>query len=246
QRVDQQDDRAAARLFSAEALDFNIRHFPERPALSTYLFVLGKLVDVWQNCNISHVTRVRMVLRACFSLMAWRSHTEQHPDHDVNINFISRKSYDIFLTLCNSLLQLIIAYRKYYPTYPLLPWLHSTEPCKHIFGLLRQLKKDFNYADMLYLEPKLTALMMGAFWYLSPEERANQTAAGYHHTYFHAPDLDLAALIRWPSDAQLEIASNEAFMEAEQLLAAIGIDGRQMMAQYHAPLPPRTRGMPTT
>ncbi|KAH7918146.1 hypothetical protein BV22DRAFT_1108436 [Leucogyrophana mollusca] len=225
----------------------DVEHFPKRPALSTYLFVLGEVIDAWQNRNIHHVTRVRMVLRARFFLMAWRSHTEQHPDHDVNVNFISCESYNIFLTLCDSLpMQLIIAYRKYYPTYPLLPWLHSTEPCKHIFGLLRQLEKDFNYADMLYLEPKLTALMMGAFQYLSPEEGANQTAAGYHHTYFHAPDLDLAALLKWPSDAQLEIASNEAYMEAEQLLAAVGVDGRQMMALYRAPLLPKTRGMPTT
>ncbi|KAH7929600.1 hypothetical protein BV22DRAFT_1029216 [Leucogyrophana mollusca] len=245
ERVDRQDDRAAARLFSAEALDFNIKHFPERPALSAYLFILGELVDAWQNRNISHATRAKMVLRARFFLMAWRSHTDQHPDHNVNVNFISRESYDIFLTLCDSLLQLIIAHRMYYPTYPLLPWLHSTEPCEHIFGMLRQLKKDFNYADILHLEPKLRALMMGAFQHLSPEERANQTAAGYHHTYFHAPDIDLAILMKWPSDAILEKASSDAFCEAEQILAAVGIDARQMMASYRPPSPPKTKGMPT-
>ncbi|KAH7917617.1 hypothetical protein BV22DRAFT_986798, partial [Leucogyrophana mollusca] len=179
--------------------------------------------------KIDNATRAKMALRARFFLMAWRSHTEQHPDHKTNINFISRESYDIFLRLCDSLIELIVVHRIYYPTYPLLPWLHSTEPCEHIFGLLRQLKKDFNYADILHLEPKLRVLMMGAFQHLTVQEQVNQTAAGYHHTYFHAPDLDTAALMQWPSNIDFERASNEAFKEAEQLLTAVGIEACTML-----------------
>ncbi|KAH7924394.1 hypothetical protein BV22DRAFT_1195934 [Leucogyrophana mollusca] len=53
-RVDKQDDRAAARLFAAETLDCTIKHFADRPALSVYLFILGELVDAWQNRSIPH------------------------------------------------------------------------------------------------------------------------------------------------------------------------------------------------
>ncbi|KAH7919930.1 hypothetical protein BV22DRAFT_1199252 [Leucogyrophana mollusca] len=244
--VDKQDDRAAARFLSAETLDFNMKHFSEHTALSTYLFVLGELIDAWQNRNISHVVRAKMVMRARFFLMAWQSHVAQNPDHNAQINLISRESYDIFVTLCDSLLQLVLVYRRYYPTYPLLPWMHSTEPCEHIFGLLRHLKKDFNFADMLLLERKLQALMVGAFQHLTPEEQANQTAAGYHHTYFNAPDLDTAALMTWPTDSELEKASNEAFKEVTQLLAAVGIDAQSMLESYTPPKPPNTKGMPKT
>ncbi|KAH7910134.1 hypothetical protein BJ138DRAFT_1114345 [Hygrophoropsis aurantiaca] len=244
ERVDKQDDRAAARLFSAENIEFSLRHFPTRPALSIYLFALGELVDAWQNRNITHATRAQMVMRARFFLMAWRNHVLQHSDHDIHINFISRESYDIFITLCDSLLQLVLVYRKYYPTYPLLPWLHSTEPCEHIFGLLRQLKNDFNYADVLLLERKLRVLMFGAFQHLSTEEQANQLAAGYHHTYFHAPDLNTMALMTWPTDAELRTASGHAFREAEELLSAVGIDARSMLSSYTPPEPPKTKGMP--
>ncbi|KAI0060330.1 hypothetical protein BV25DRAFT_977826 [Artomyces pyxidatus] len=246
EHVDKQDDRAAARLFSAEALDFHLLHFPQQHALSTYLFIFGDLLDAWQNRHISHLERVKMVLRARFFLMAWRSHIEQHPDHQTNIHFISRESYDIFLTICDSLVQLIVTYRKYFTTYPLLPWLHSTETCEHIFGMLRQLKKDFNYADMLYLEPKLRSLMLGAFQNLSPDEQANQAAAGYHHTYFHASDLDLRVLLQWPSDVELCDASQYALDEAEGLLASVGIDARTMLASYQPPKPPKTAGFSST
>ncbi|KII84101.1 hypothetical protein PLICRDRAFT_65980, partial [Plicaturopsis crispa FD-325 SS-3] len=229
ERGDKQDDRAAARLFSAETLACILSHFPKHTGLSVYLFALGELYDAWQNRNIGHAERAKMVLRARFFLMAWRSHIEKHPDHRTHIHFISRESYEIFLTLCDSLLQLIVVYRQYFPMYPLLPWLHSTETCEHIFGILRQLKKDFSYTDMLYLEPKLQALLLGAFANLSFEEKANQTASGYHHTYFRAPDLDTAALMEWPTDVDLAKASAAAFEEVEQLLAAVGIDAHAML-----------------
>ncbi|KAJ7173525.1 hypothetical protein C8R46DRAFT_1255776 [Mycena filopes] len=194
QKVDKQDDRAAARLFSGNTFDFQLKTYPEHIGPSLYLFVLGEMIDAWQNRHIPHRDRVKMVLRARFFLMAWRAHIESHPDHDVNTHFISRESYDIFLTICDSLLSLIVVYRKYFPTYPLLPWLHSTEVCEHLFGMLRQLKKDFNFADVLYLERKLRILMMGAFANMSAEEQANQTSAGYYHTYFKADDVDIPVL----------------------------------------------------
>lgn len=181
-----------------------------------------------------------MVLRARFVLMSWRSHIAQHPTHRHHIHFISHESFDIFITLCNSLVQLIIIHHQFYPQYPLLPWLHSTEPCEHIFRMIRQLKKDFNYADMLYLEPKLRTLMMGAFQDLSAEERASQTAAGYHHTYFHAPNLDLAALLQWPTDEEVAATSKFAFSEAESLLRSIGINAKAMIALYEPPAPSRS------
>ncbi|KAF8803503.1 hypothetical protein BYT27DRAFT_7259964 [Phlegmacium glaucopus] len=235
EKLDRQDDRAAARTFSASALNFQMKEYHDQRGLSVYLFVLGELVDAWQNRNISHVTRAKMVLRARFFLMAWRSYIVSHPDYSTNIQFISRESFDIFMTLSESLLSLILIYRKYYPRYPFLPWLHSTEPCEHVFGVMRQIKKDFTFADMLNAQPKLQAFLLGAFGDLSAEEQANQTAAGYHHTYFKADDLDLKELLRYPSDDDLANASDAAFREAEQLLLSLGINAKQMLGCYIAP-----------
>jgi len=235
--ADKQDDRAAARLFSAKMLEFQLENHSADRGLSVYLFVLGELIDGWQSRNIPHLERARMIMRAKFFLMAWRSHIVAHPDYKVNVQFISRESYEIFLNLCDSLLALILAYRTWYPTYPLLPWLHSTEPCEHLFGLLRQLKRDFNYSDMLYLEPKLRVLMLGEFGNLTTEQKANETASGYHHTYFKADDLDLEALFQYPTDQDLSDASKIAFEEAGQLLASVGINAPAMLKAYKPPTP---------
>lgn len=233
--VDKQHDGAAARLFSAEALDFHLTNYSEQRGLATYLFVIGELVDAWQSRNIPHIERVRMVLRARYFLMAWRTHIARHPDHDVNTQFISRSSYDIFLTLSDSLISLIITYRKFYSTYPLLPWLHSSEPCEHLFGLIRQIKPDFSYTDFLYLQPKLRALLLGAFGDLSAEQQANETASGYHHTYFKADDLDLRSLMDYPDDEQLHSILKYAVEDVIALLAPLGIDGKSMLSTYIPP-----------
>jgi hypothetical protein len=163
EKVDRQDDRAASRTFLALIIEFLRQFFPECQGLSTYLSVIRELVDAWQNRSISHIERARMVMRARFFLTIWHSHVEADPDHDLETHSVSRDSYDIFTTFCNSLLGLIISHRCFYSNYPLLPWLHSTEVCEHLFGTLRKLKANFSLADFLLFIPKVRILLSGEF-----------------------------------------------------------------------------------
>ncbi|EIW63281.1 uncharacterized protein TRAVEDRAFT_161459 [Trametes versicolor FP-101664 SS1] len=235
EKVDKQDDRAAARLFSAESLDVVLRYHSEFRALAVYLYALGELVDAWENRQISHVERARMVMSTRFFLMAWRTHIVLHPAYSTNVQFISRESFDIFIMLCDSLLSLIVVYRQYFPYHPLMPWLHSTTPCEHIFGIIRTLKKDFNFADLLYLESKLRTLLLGAFDRLTPLDRANERAAGYYHSYFDSTSVDADNLRQWPSEIELQEASRAAFLDAEQLLESVQLNARKLLQQYKPP-----------
>ncbi|KAJ3513597.1 hypothetical protein NMY22_g14994 [Coprinellus aureogranulatus] len=233
--LDRQDDRAAARVFSAKMLEFNLANNPSQRALSVYLFILGELVDAWQNRKISHCARAKMVMRARFFLMTWRSHIDAHPEHSVHTNFISRESFGIFITLCDSLLALMVVHRGYHAHCSFCPWLHSTEPCEHVFGVIRKIKPDFTYADMLAAERKIAVLIAGAFRNLTPEQKANATAAGYHHTYFDAHGIDLIELARMPTDQEFARASDAAFQEVVYLMAYLGIATKTVLPMYVAP-----------
>ena len=138
ERVDKQDDRAAAHLLSSETLDFILTHHPGRAGLLCYLFVLGELIDAWQHRTLTPLERAQMVLRARFFLMCWQSHIMQHPDHEVSVNFISRESFDIFIILCDSLLKLIVTFHPYSFSFNFLSW---TNHC---------LTLPFGCVDMLY------------------------------------------------------------------------------------------------
>ncbi|KZV91812.1 hypothetical protein EXIGLDRAFT_587174, partial [Exidia glandulosa HHB12029] len=229
EKVDRQDDRAAARLFSAEALQHHCTRFPERSGVALYLFFLGGLFDAWQSRKLSHSERILLALRCRFFLHAWRAHIDAHPDHSRHRNFISRESMDIFTTLCDSLVALVISYREFYPDRPFLPWLHSTEPVEHVFGVLRQLKLDFNFADFLFFVPKLCLFLLGRFGIISEEQRANLTAAGYWHTYTFTDGIDLKALTAWPTDDEIQKLSDAALAQVQAILKRVGIDMHAML-----------------
>lgn len=71
--------------------------------------------------------------------------------------------------------------------------------------------------------PKLCVFILGEFGNLSEQEKANETAAGYHHTYFHCDDIDVKALMEWPTDGQLEDILGLAHEDVEELLSALGM-----------------------
>ncbi|KDQ06616.1 hypothetical protein BOTBODRAFT_74218, partial [Botryobasidium botryosum FD-172 SS1] len=233
EKVDKQDDRAAARLFSPETIEFlcKLQEGPKPLGLIVYLFIIGEILDAWQNREIPHIKRIQLGLRARAFLMAWHTHVKVHPDHTTHVQFISSQSHKILLSMCDSLILLVIVYRKYYPEYPLCPWLHSTECVEHLFGILRQLRDDFTFSNIIYMVPKAVRYMSGAFGVLSIEEQANKTAAGYHHTYFKSQDLDIAALMVYPSDTEISGAFDAATTEVEGLLRAVGINAMTLWSQ---------------
>lgn len=103
--------------------------------------------------------------------------------------------------------------------------------------LLMQIKPDFSYTDFLYIQPKLRALLLGAFGDLSAEQQANEIASSYHHTYFKADDLNLHSLMEYPDDAQLHSMLKLAVEDTISLLAPLGIDGNSMLSTYVPPPP---------
>jgi hypothetical protein len=77
-------------------------HIIQTVGLSTYLFVMGELVDVWQNHNICHCDHARMVMRVQYYLMAKPHH---HPPGSCNTHtssLVSRSTYlSHFATACS-------------------------------------------------------------------------------------------------------------------------------------------------
>lgn len=68
-KLDRQDDRAAARLFSST----NIRHAIDcgHLGLAIFLFIFGEACDAYQSRTISHTERIHMVLLAYFFKTIW-------------------------------------------------------------------------------------------------------------------------------------------------------------------------------
>lgn len=231
ENVDKQDDRAALRLTSADSLRYLVEKDsyaqsvgqPRLLGSIAYLFVLGELVDAYQNRHLPHFSRVIMASRAMFFLEMWKLYLKT-AGYDTSRHFISREAYDIFQYLARGIIVLIIIHGEYLEgdPVPLLPWLHSSEPVEHTFGEARQQKKEFCFADFMYMVPKLSVQHKTTFARAYSGD-AKITAGGYFHTYFDNRDLDIQELSRFPSLKGIADACKMGYNEAETLVAMLGV-----------------------
>jgi hypothetical protein len=222
-RLDRQDDRAAARLFSASFLRYAISHHGDsNTGLSIYLFVVGELVDAYENRHIPHIERVRMVLHMRFFKALWKTFL-QASGYQENRYFISADADDIIDILIDGFLVLVFIHQDHLNMcFPLQPWMHGSEANEHIFGLLRSLVPDFTMLDVLCLIPKLTVRLMAACKAKNVQVEFRRTAAGYSHTYFDANDIPLGILSEFPSDYEITQAATIAYDEANTLWDLLG------------------------
>lgn len=131
------------------------------------------------------------------------------PDSQKHIYLISREALDIVKFLVDGLISLIIVHRDHVSKiYPLLPWLHSSEACEHVFVLPK-------------LNVKLSEAIFNSQLHWPSDMKAQAT--GYNHTYLDAHDLDFLVLARYPSQPLIDNTADCAIDEAEGLIELLGV-----------------------
>ena len=250
EKVDRQDDNAACRLLSASALKWFTAHQDSVPGNEThglivFLFLMGELVDAYQSRTLPHIERVKMVLRLHFFLEGWVQFLGQ-AGYPKGTYFISGQFRDIIDYLVFGLIQLIVVYRDNYGSrFPLLFWLHSTEVCEHVFGVLRSLVMDFTMLDFLHLVLKIFIRLR--VFTKSVATLGKETASGYAHTYSDCRGIDLTALSTFPCDEEINGAARLAHEEAEDLLFMLGISPKMLTeSAMHSTTVPTSQGDTST
>ena len=222
EKLDRQDDNAATRLFCAETLRWLTEHHDDQRGLIAYLFVVGEAVDAYQNRHISHAERIKMLFRSMFFMEGWEEFISK-AGYRTTTNFISREYREILKILVNGFIQLVIIHRDPLDdVYAFLPWLHSTEVCEHLFGIMRSILMDFTMLDVVYMMSKiLIRIREHVLNAESPTGKAR--ASGYNHTHADCDGVDISLLSIFPSDEDINQLAVQAFEEAQNLLAVTGI-----------------------
>lgn len=222
EKLDRQDDNAATRLFSADVLEYLSEKHPEYIGEIIYLFIFGELVDAYQNRSISHFERMKLVLRARYFLDAWETFLDT-AQYKKSQYFLSREAVDIARIIIEGYIALVIIHRDHVDgMHPLFPWLHSSEACEHFFGAARQIVKDFTLLDFIYMIPKLRIKIREAVLRARGSD-PKARAAGYNHTYFDLTNIDIPALMKYPSNDGFKMAASQAAQEADSLIALLGL-----------------------
>lgn len=138
--------------------------------------------------------------------------------------FISREADDILRIIIEGLIALVIIHRDHLSKpAPLLPWLHSSEACEHVFGEARHVVKYFTFLDFIYMIPKLH-IKLHETVVRGKSSNGKARAAGYSHTYFDNEGLDLVALSTYPTDAEIQVLAEQAAQAANSLIALLGVN----------------------
>ncbi|KAJ7828434.1 hypothetical protein B0H13DRAFT_1656272 [Mycena leptocephala] len=220
EKMDRQDDPAATRLLSAASLEWFKKNRPEKLGVMVYLFVFRELIDAYQSRTMTIEERVQITY---FFMEIWENFVAAagYPKHKY---FISHEFRDVVRILIHGLLQLVYIYRDHIPgpPKPILFWLKMTESVEHVFGVSRNIVKDFTVLDYYEMNAKLHIQLRELM--LNAETITGKTKAnGYSHTYTDNRDLDIRALSTFPSDVEIDNASVRAHEEAENLFALLGV-----------------------
>src|ERR1700683_3918234 len=111
--------------------------------------------------------------------------------------------------------------------YPLLPWMHSTGPCKRTFGESCYVVLAFTMLDFFYMQPKLSVKLQEVLLRgISSDPKAH--ASGYCHTYFNNHGIDLATLSVFPSNGDINHIAVEPVQEAESLAKLLSVSPKKL------------------
>jgi len=230
EKLDRQDDNAATRLFSGDTLKWLTNRRPEYMGLIIYLFVLGELIDAYENRSLNLLMRAQMVLRAHYFIELWE-HFLNISKYPIAKHYVSPQCADITRTLIHGFFQVLFIYRDHCAIcQPLFPWLLSTEVVEHVFGMCRQIVKDFTMLDFQFMVPKLFIRMREALFSTHFSD-GKARASGYNHTYADNRGLDISALASYPTDSEITEASARAYGEAESLFALLGVSAADLEAE---------------
>ncbi|KAF8880856.1 hypothetical protein BD779DRAFT_1612653 [Infundibulicybe gibba] len=228
-KADRQDDNAATRLFCGATLEWLISNHPEHLGLVVYLFLCGELVDAYQNRFLTLLERVQIVLRMLFFIDLWEKFLDLSKYPKAR-HYVSPQCADITRTLIHGFLQVMIIYRDYCGNRrPLFPWLLSTEVVEHVFGICRQIVKDFTMLDFHYMIRE--AALSSKF------SDGKARASGYNHTYTDIRGIDIHALSTYPTNEDINEAAVRAHGEAESLFALLGVAASDLYDSRSVHLP---------
>ncbi|EXX66164.1 hypothetical protein GLOIN_2v1779451 [Rhizophagus irregularis DAOM 181602=DAOM 197198] len=171
-----------------------------------------------------------MAMTLFFFLRFWYQHIlnllETYPNFiSLKKNFLADQSYSILVSLAESIVLLVKAHREYYPSVPLLLWMHGSEAAEYFFGITRQINPDFTFAELIYIVPKIAqyskALRNDNFIYAKEKSVREEYHFEYNNMDLNIEQLKL--LCDWPTDSAIRSIFSNSFSLATELCETLGI-----------------------
>ncbi|PKK77632.1 hypothetical protein RhiirC2_652996 [Rhizophagus irregularis] len=164
------------------------------------------------------------------------------------------QTFNIMISLVESLVLLIKIHRDYYKNILLLPWKYGTESCEHIFGISCQFCADFNYLEIVQMIPKINQYLRSVksddltfkkekkvsiiyFLIIFILQLHDLFILGYDFNEYGEINLiddNLECLRYWPSDTEIDNAIKVGYEKAVHLAKYLEMTAIPHDAHYFA------------
>ncbi|GBB90347.1 hypothetical protein RclHR1_17280005 [Rhizophagus clarus] len=203
---------------------------------------MGELIDSYLNQNITHHERIKMAITAYFFLHLWKYHIETlsnfYPSYiSISRNFLAMQTFNIMISLVESLVLLIKIHQDYYKDIPLLPWKYGTESCEHIFNISCQFCSDFNYLEIIQIVTKINQYLRSVKSDDLIFRKEKKMREGYDFNEYEEINLigdNLECLHYWPSDTEIDNAIKVGYEKAVHLAKYLEMIAIPNNAHYFA------------
>ncbi|GAA5823958.1 hypothetical protein JCM5353_007350 [Sporobolomyces roseus] len=244
--ADKQDDGAARRVFSAQALETctvdgkgeEVRE--EMTGFFVLSFVLGSL-NPYLLIDTLLTQRIRIASRAFFFLLIWKDwilkSTQRTallglaiPFLTLEANFISSQTFNTQISLINGIFALILIHREHFPNVPLLPDTHSTKACEHEFGNARQSIPNFTHLEFIrtqqHSQTRRTIIASGRVIISVNQKSRMGYTDGMTKKEQQMSEEDFERAKTFPTNERIDLEVLEGSREAVALAAFVGMGSK--------------------
>lgn len=154
---DKQNYNSLEKIMDDRVLNSMKIHVPDSEGTIMYLTLCKLITSSFTAMNLKPIDRVYKIWYAVYFLRCWRKWLKSNNDYRLSENFISDNAYTSIEVNAHSLIEIIIKLRSNGQDHMFLPQLFASQPCEHIFRMMRSMstinstKINFSLSELLHL-----------------------------------------------------------------------------------------------
>ncbi|KAJ3992419.1 hypothetical protein F5050DRAFT_1715291 [Lentinula boryana] len=152
--------------------------------------------------------------------------------------FLSKEVVDIIQISIRGFFEILFIHRDHLSQqWALFAYLTGTSLCEHVFRMARTFDPDFTLYSWYILKSKLTMMLEQAVQqsWQSPDSKAR--TCGYNHSYLDRHGVDVQTLSLFPTDNQIDDASQMGYDDAFDLFCLLGLSPNELKHERSSTLP---------
>lgn len=166
---DRQNYNSLEKIMDDRVLNAMKTHVPDSEGTIMYLTLCKLITSSFTATNLKPIDRIYNIWYAVYFLRCWRNWLKSNNDYSLEENFISYNAYTCIEINAQNLIEIVVKLRSNGHENLFLPELFASQPCEHIFRMMRSMgtinftKINFSLSEILHMIARLELMQKTIF-----------------------------------------------------------------------------------